>query len=58
MSLTVRLQKDNKGPWEQRGDGQSEGDKARFWKVKGKIHHFFNFNSGKAYKSFVHLKSS
>ena len=30
MSLTVRLQKDNKGPWEKRGDGQSEGDKARF----------------------------
>lgn len=29
MSLTVRMQKDKKGPWEQRGDGQSMGDKAR-----------------------------
>ena len=29
MSLTVRMQKDKKGPWEQRGDGQTMGDKAR-----------------------------
>ena len=58
MSLTVRMQKDKKGPWEQRGDGQSMGDKARSWKNKCKIHHFFYFNSEKAYKSFMHLKSS